>query len=775
MHSGGVTSLDFDDLPESLQKRYHYDVEKAAAAKTQRTAEEKRAAEERDAAVQQAAAARRAAAADPGGRAFEAMRSGNLEEAHRWLDAATRSGPRRELYSEVDSHISAILDALKNYSFAQQDLQRLAPELDRIRRNAAVADRPNVLFPNDNSNQIRARDMRKKAEQMQQDAQRQIEESKKEIENELQLVDTVATKQKTVGAYTVALDLTEMIENVAEHLPRRSFHPSIDKGEQAMLRQHVAAASRQLQVARVAADRKQLWAAHQAIEQGLHEEPGLYELQALSDQVRAGLDGCARATGQAIALKAKKQYEQSLEKVRAAETECVDQPDTERLSNELKITIAEKEQRLAKARADEDAGDFESALRIYDTYAQDEAVSRVTPKLAKLKEDRGDFLAAYALYQRANMPADMQRIGQLREEQAAAYKQTKTLVAQAKFDEAAAIFDRYRDVPAKNDVLIQKAAFLEGEQKFDEAIAAYSAAGASFEVARVRSFITDHQKLLVDAANQERAANYDAALELFTKANSKPDIGRVAGTMAREFERKQDYESAAQYFETAGLYDEAGRIRKTHDLAKSSARRTLSDTEIFKKCAPACVTVLSETPEGRSQGSGFFVTRQGHVLTNHHVVDGAQYVQVVTSTNRTLEAHVVAQSETPDLALLQTGIRDSPALEVADSDQVETGAHVAAIGTPKDLAQSFTTGNISNANRLWNGNSCFQISVLINHGNSGGPLLDDKGRVVAVNTAGEGTLGILRDTGVRIGSDLQGINYAIKINEAKHLLGEIHR
>src|SRR5207244_1943870 len=110
-----------------------------------------------------------------------------------------------------------------------------------------------------------------------------------------------------------------------------------------------------------------------------------------------------------------------------------------------------------------------------------------------------------------------------------------------------------------------------------------------------------------------------------------------------------------------------------------------------------------------------------------------------------------------------------------DSNKIETGAHVAAIGSPKGLPQSFTAGNISHSDRPFLGSRCFQISVLINHGNSGGPLLDDMGRVIGINTAGEGTLVVDQETGLGVGSDIQGINYAIKINEAKSLISSIKR
>jgi S1-C subfamily serine protease len=776
MHSGGVTSVEFEELPEALQKRYHFDAGKAAAAKAQRAADEKHALEQRNLVTQEAAALPSASPpSDPDLKAFEAMRVGRLEDAHQWLQSAAQADPSRDLYSEIDNHITAIIDALKNYFAAQQELQKLVPEIERIRHNAAIADRPNVLIPYDNSNQVRAKEMREKAEQMHRDAEAQREEARKGIENELRLVDSVAEKQKANGAFSVALDLTEMIENIAERLPIRDFRTAIGKGEQSSLRERAVAASRQLQSAEVLIQNKKLWAAHQVIQQGLKEEPGQYELQILSDGVDKKLDECGSITGEALSLKANKQYERAIEKTKTAEADCIDQPDTERLAYELSVTISEKEKRLTKAKADEEAGDFETALRAYDTYGIDDAVKRVTPKLAKTKERQGDFMSAYELYQRASMPGEMQRIRQPRDEQTSAYRSAKTLIAQGKFDEAVTIFAKYGDVLARNDVLLQKAAFLEGDQKFDQAIEVYSEAGASFETARVRALVADKQKILTDAQNQERAAKYDGALELFTKANSRPDIQRVAGTMAREFEKRQDYASAAEYYEAAGLYDDAGRIRRSHNLTKSSPRGSFSDTEIFKRCAPACVTIVSGNADGAGLGSGFFVAKNGYILTNHHVVRAAEVIKVITSSDKVLEATVVGESDIPDLALLQASIRDNPVIDIGDSDGVETGAHVSAIGTPKRLAQSFTAGSISSTDREMFGNKCFQISVLLNHGNSGGPLLDERGKAIGVNTFSENTLFMDRDTGMGVGSDIQGINYSVKINEAKRLLGEIKR
>ncbi len=275
---------------------------------------------------------------------------------------------------------------------------------------------------------------------------------------------------------------------------------------------------------------------------------------------------------------------------------------------------------------------------------------------------------------------------------------------------------------------------------------------------------------MTEGHQQEEAANYDNALDLFQKANVREDIQRVASLVAKQWEDKKDYESAVSYYEIAGLYREAGRIRTTHDLSKTASRRKLSDQEIFKQCSPACVTILSGGKSGVGLGSGFFLAKGGYILTNKHVIEGATVFGVLTAANEALEAKLVQSSDVPDLALLKVELKDHPVIKLGDSDKVESGAHAAAIGSPQGQALSITAGSISNADRTFRDNKCFQISVLINHGNSGGPLLDEMGQVIGINTFGLGSAGLSSRSGKGIGTDIQGINYAIKINEAKKLL-----
>jgi putative serine protease PepD len=143
---------------------------------------------------------------------------------------------------------------------------------------------------------------------------------------------------------------------------------------------------------------------------------------------------------------------------------------------------------------------------------------------------------------------------------------------------------------------------------------------------------------------------------------------------------------------------------------------------------------------GTATGSGFVIDRQGHVVTNQHVVDGAESVRVTFSNGKTYDATVVGADASTDLAVLDV---DAPAsvlkpLTLA-TGTVTVGSTVVAIGSPFGLEDSVTAGIVSAVGRSIeapNGitiNGAIQTDAAINHGNSGGPLLDLRGRVVGVN------------------------------------------
>jgi serine protease Do len=144
-------------------------------------------------------------------------------------------------------------------------------------------------------------------------------------------------------------------------------------------------------------------------------------------------------------------------------------------------------------------------------------------------------------------------------------------------------------------------------------------------------------------------------------------------------------------------------------------------------------------PRGVSLGTGFIISGDGYVLTNHHVVDGADSVKVKLSDRREFIAKVVGSDEQSDVALLKIDASGLPALRLGDSNQLKPGQWVVAIGSPFGLDHSVTAGIVSAVGRSnpYAGQQYvpfIQTDVAINRGNSGGPLLNTRGEVVGINS-----------------------------------------
>ena len=145
--------------------------------------------------------------------------------------------------------------------------------------------------------------------------------------------------------------------------------------------------------------------------------------------------------------------------------------------------------------------------------------------------------------------------------------------------------------------------------------------------------------------------------------------------------------------------------------------------------------------ESQAEGSGFVLDSDGHIATNQHVVDGASSIQVTFSDGRTASAKVVGTDPSTDLAVIDVDVPKSELqpLTLADSSTVRVGDGVVAIGSPFGLKETVTTGIVSALGRTIDAPNNFTITgaiqtdAAINHGNSGGPLLDSSGRVIGMN------------------------------------------
>src|SRR5690554_2842696 len=161
-------------------------------------------------------------------------------------------------------------------------------------------------------------------------------------------------------------------------------------------------------------------------------------------------------------------------------------------------------------------------------------------------------------------------------------------------------------------------------------------------------------------------------------------------------------------------------------------------------------------------GSGFIFRADGYVLTNNHVIEGANQITVNLKSGQKYKAKVVAKDAQYDLAILKIDAKNLPYLRLGDSDQIEIGQWVVAIGNPFGLHETVTTGIISALNRTLEGvneSSLIQTDAAINPGNSGGPLVDLNGNVIGINEA--------------ILSNAQSIGFAIPINLVKENLEEL--
>ena len=200
----------------------------------------------------------------------------------------------------------------------------------------------------------------------------------------------------------------------------------------------------------------------------------------------------------------------------------------------------------------------------------------------------------------------------------------------------------------------------------------------------------------------------------------------------------------------------------------------LSATEAYNKVAPAAVVVSTksvtqgyfmQTQEVEGIGSGFIINEEGYILTNYHVVKGAQEISVTLSNDVTTTAQVVNYDENQDVAMIKItdeNVEIPATVELGDSDALQPGEEVIAIGTPlsTELSSTVTKGIISATSRSVAVESgvtmnLIQTDAAINAGNSGGPLVNTKGEVVGINSSKIS------------GEAVEGIGFSIPINDIK--------
>jgi S1-C subfamily serine protease len=215
----------------------------------------------------------------------------------------------------------------------------------------------------------------------------------------------------------------------------------------------------------------------------------------------------------------------------------------------------------------------------------------------------------------------------------------------------------------------------------------------------------------------------------------------------------------------------------------------LSINEIFRRDAPGVVQVTStqvvavptdpffdfgpQTQTEKALGSGFVMDKAGHIVTNYHVVANARSVEVSFSNSDNLKARIVGSDPSTDIAVLQVDARSRALtpLPFGNSDNVHVGDSVVAIGNPLGYDRSVTAGIVSAVQRAISAPNQFPIDHVIqtdapiNHGNSGGPLINSRGQVVGVNAQ--------IATGNSAGDGNIGIGFAIPINTVRTVVAQL--
>ena len=172
-----------------------------------------------------------------------------------------------------------------------------------------------------------------------------------------------------------------------------------------------------------------------------------------------------------------------------------------------------------------------------------------------------------------------------------------------------------------------------------------------------------------------------------------------------------------------------------------------------------------EEPEQRGTGSGFIISADGLILTNHHVVDGADKITVRLTDNREFSGKVLGSDAKTDIAVVKIEAKDLPVLKMGDSDKLKVGEWVAAIGSPFGLDNTVTAGIVSAKSRKLPSDQYvpfIQTDVAVNPGNSGGPLFNMDGEVVGINSQIFSTSG-----------GFMGLSFAIPIDLALQIKDQL--
>ncbi len=242
-----------------------------------------------------------------------------------------------------------------------------------------------------------------------------------------------------------------------------------------------------------------------------------------------------------------------------------------------------------------------------------------------------------------------------------------------------------------------------------------------------------------------------------TRLNAEFDTG--ISEVEKEFRDEIDSYNAIYQSEfeaiTNALQEQESSFNKELKFLKSASE---DFSGIINDAVKSVVSVASE----RSAGTGFIIDEKGFIVTNYHVIQGGSNIRVLTYEKKVLDAEVVGFDSFRDIALLKISGSGYEKLELADSDELRVGNKVIAIGNPLGLSFSVTEGIVSAVDREGPTGleEYVQTDVSLNPGNSGGPLIDIRGRVVGINN-------------FKIGGGAEGLGFALESDAIRAVVNEL--
>ena len=217
------------------------------------------------------------------------------------------------------------------------------------------------------------------------------------------------------------------------------------------------------------------------------------------------------------------------------------------------------------------------------------------------------------------------------------------------------------------------------------------------------------------------------------------------------------------------------------DVTTNSEATDMTPQDVYEHYVNAVVAISNEgtttnifgqVSETASSGSGFIISEDGYIVTNNHVVSGAQTLTVTMTNGEEYPATIIGADSQNDVALIKIDATGLPTVSIGDSDSIEVGQQVCAIGNPLgELTNTLTVGYVSALDREINENgtpiNMFQTDCAINSGNSGGPIFDMHGNVIGITTAKYSS------NGYTSSASIEGIGFCIPINDAMGIVSDL--